>query len=63
MIIEFEYPSPTGGTFRDAIHLPDGHGLSDDELTAMQESRFAQWCAALQPVEEAVEEAVVEEES
>jgi hypothetical protein len=48
MIIEFEYPSPTGGTFRDAIHLPDDHGLSDDELTAMQESRFAQWCAALE---------------
>ena len=52
MIIEYEYPSPTGGTFRDAIHLPDDHGLSDAELLAMQESRFAQWCAALQPVVE-----------
>jgi hypothetical protein len=59
MIIEFEYPSPTGGTFRDAIHLPDDYVISEEELTAMKESRFAQWCAALQPVEEAV----VEEES
>jgi len=48
MIIAFEYPSPTGGMFRDAIHLPDDHGLSDDELTAMKEARFAQWCAALE---------------
>ena len=52
MIIEFEYPSPTGGTFRDAIHLPDDHGLSDDELLAMKESRFAQWCAAVQLITE-----------
>ena len=52
MIVEFEYPSPTGGTFRDAIYLLDDHGLSDEELTAMKEARFAQWCAALQPTEE-----------
>ena len=49
MIIDFEYPSPTGGTFRDAIHLPDDYVISEKELTAMKESRFAQWCAALQP--------------
>jgi hypothetical protein len=65
MIVEFEFPSPTGGIFRDAIHLPDDYVISDEELTAMQNSRFAQWCAALQApaVEEPVEIEPTEEES
>ena len=31
--------------FRDALNLPDDHGLSDDELTAIKQARFDAWIA------------------
>jgi hypothetical protein len=34
-----------GVTYRDAIVLHEGHNLSDAEIAAMKESRFAAWRA------------------
>jgi len=42
MIIIFEM-SYENGVFRDALNLPDDHGLSDDELAAMKQARFDSW--------------------
>ena len=42
--IDFEFDSPHG-VFRDALHLPDDHGLSQDEINAMQQQRFDNWVA------------------
>jgi hypothetical protein len=42
MIIIFEM-SYENGVFRDALNLPDDHGLSDDELAAMKQARFDNW--------------------
>lgn len=46
--IDFEFES-TYGVFRDALHLPDDHGLSDAEIQAMKQHRFDNWCAIVNP--------------
>lgn len=40
--IEFEFPSKYG-TYRDALYLPEGHGLTDEQIAAMQRERFDNW--------------------
>lgn len=42
--IIFEFSSRYG-TFRDALNLPDDHGLSEDELAVMKQARFDAWIA------------------
>jgi hypothetical protein len=44
MKIDFEFETKYG-VFRDALHLADDHGLSDDELAAMQVARRDAWIA------------------
>lgn len=53
MKIDFEFQSEYG-TFRDAITLPDDHGMTDAELEAMKQARFNAWLAIVtpQPAEE-----------
>lgn len=46
--IDFEFDS-TYGVFRDALHLPDDHGLSDAEIDAMKQQRFDNWLAIVNP--------------
>lgn len=42
--IDFEFDSQYG-VFRDALHLPDDHGMSDVEIAAMKQQRFDNWIA------------------
>jgi hypothetical protein len=42
--IDFEFDSQYG-VFRDALHLPEDHGLSDDEIQALKQQRFDNWIA------------------
>ena len=42
--IDFSFSSQHG-TFSDALHLPDDHGLTQDEINAMQQQRFDNWIA------------------
>lgn len=51
--IDFEFDS-TYGVFRDALHLPDDHGMTDDEIQAMKQQRLDNWLAIVNapPVEE-----------
>jgi hypothetical protein len=44
--IDFSYQSQYG-TFADALHLPDDHGLTQDEINAMQQQRFDNWIAII----------------
>jgi hypothetical protein len=44
--IDFSFHSPYG-TFADALHLPDDHGLTQDEINAMQQKRFDDWVAII----------------
>lgn len=44
--IDFEV-SKDGLVFRDAIHLPDDHGMSDAEIEAMKQARFDAWYAVV----------------
>lgn len=37
--------------FRDAIVLPDDHGMSDNEIDQIKQKRFIDWIAATTPVE------------
>jgi hypothetical protein len=46
MKIDFEFDTPHG-VFRDALHLPDDHGLSDAEIEAMKEQRRDNWIAVV----------------
>jgi len=54
--IEFEFDTQYG-TFRDALVLPDDHGLSDAELEAMKQQRLDNWIAGITapPIEDPME--------
>ncbi len=32
-----------GNVYRDALHLPDDHTLTDSEIDALKEERYANW--------------------
>lgn len=46
------------GLFRDALHLPDDHGMSDAQIEAMKQQRVDNWIAAVTapPVEEVADD-------
>ena len=56
MKIDFEFNTPHG-LFRDALHLPDDHAFSDDEIQLMKEARVDNWIAVV-TAPPAVEEVV-----
>lgn len=53
MKIDFEFTTPHG-LFRDALHLPDDHTFTDEEIQAMKQQRVDNWIAVVTapPVEE-----------
>jgi len=53
MKIIFEFQTEHG-IFRDALHLPDDHGMSDAQIEVMKQQRVDNWIAAVTalPVEE-----------
>ena len=57
--IDFEFDTPHG-VFRDALHLPDDHAFTEDEIQAMKEQRRDNWIAIVTapPVEEPAPEYV-----
>jgi hypothetical protein len=44
--IIFEFDTQYG-VFRDALHLPEDHGLSDAQLAVMKQERVDNWIAAI----------------
>ena len=46
MKIDFEFDT-AHGKFRDALHLPDNHGLNDAEIEAMKVQRRDNWIAVV----------------
>lgn len=50
--IDFEFDS-SYGVFRDALHLPDDHTMTDAEIQEMKQHRFDNWLAIVNapPVE------------
>jgi hypothetical protein len=46
MKIDFEFET-THGLFRDALHLPDDHAFTDDEIQAMKQQRVDNWIAVV----------------
>ena len=57
MKIDFEFQTEHG-LFRDALHLPEDHGLSETQLQAMKEQRRDAWIVVVSapPVEEPEQE-------
>ena len=53
MKIDFEFDTQFG-MFRDALHLADDHGLTEEQIQAMKQERVDNWVAAVTapPVEE-----------
>lgn len=53
MKIDFEFET-LYGKFADALHLPDDHTLTDEEIQAMKQQRVDNWIAVVTapPVEE-----------
>lgn len=60
MKIDFEFQTAYG-LFRDALHLPDDHGLSDAEIDAMKQQRVDAWISIVSapPVEEVTQENIL----
>jgi len=46
MKIDFSFSSQYG-TFSDALHLPDDHGLSDEQIETLKQQRFDNWIAVI----------------
>lgn len=46
MKIDFEFQTDYG-LFRDALHLPDDHGLTDEQIEAMKQERVNNWVAVV----------------
>ena len=46
MKIDFEFETPHG-LFRDALHLPDDHTFTADEIQAMKQQRVDNWIAVV----------------
>lgn len=55
MKINFEFQT-IHGLFRDALHLPDDHTFTDEEIQAMKQARVDLWVDSFSapPVEEVV---------
>lgn len=47
--IDFEFDAEPYGVFRDALHLPEDHGLTDAEIQALKQERFDNWWAIVNP--------------
>ena len=47
MKIDFEFQTQYG-MFRDALHLPDDHTFTDDEIQAMKQQRLDNWLHAVE---------------
>ena len=47
MKIDFSFETKYG-RFADALHLPDDHGLTDDEIEAMKQQRLVNWLAIIE---------------
>ena len=52
--IDFEFDSQYG-VFRDALHLPDDHGLNHEEIQALKQQRIDNWIAFVTPQGEVVD--------
>ena len=62
MKIDFEFDT-SHGVFRDALHLPDDHTFTDDEIQAMKQQRVDNWIAVVTaPPVEVLEETPVQGE-
>ena len=44
MKIDFEFDTPHG-IFRDALHLPDDHAMTNQEIEAIKQQRVNDWIA------------------
>ena len=53
--IVFEFQTPYG-VFRDALYLPEDHGLSQEQITAIQQERLDNWLFVVENPPEAVSE-------
>ena len=58
--IVFEFATKYG-VYRDALYLPEGHGLSDAEIEAMKQARVDNWLAIVEAPPAPVEEVPAEE--
>jgi hypothetical protein len=47
MKIDFEFTT-SYGVFRDALHLPDDHTFTDEQITAMKQERVDNWLFAIE---------------
>lgn len=45
--IVFEFDTKHG-VFRDALYLPENHGLTDEQVSEMQRERLNNWLAAVE---------------
>ena len=61
MKIDFEFDTPHG-VFRDALHLPDDHTFSPEEIQLMKEERVDNWVAVVTapPVDETLATIVID---
>jgi hypothetical protein len=48
MKIDFERHHSTWGKYADALHLPDDHTFTDEQIEAMKDERFNNWIQAVE---------------
>jgi hypothetical protein len=60
-MIKIEFESETKyGTYRDALYLPEDHGMTGEQINAMKQERIDNWINIVEnpplPTEEQIEE-------
>ena len=61
--IDFEIQNEKYGVYRDALHLPENHGLSDEQIEAMKQERYNNWINIIENPPQAEEVTPVVEEN
>ena len=62
IIIDFAFDTKHG-KFSDALHLPDDHTYSDEELTTMKQERVNNWISFIDAASLLVDENVIVDDS
>lgn len=61
--IDFEFETENNGVFRDAIHLQEDHGLTDEQIEELKLQRLNKWLELVNAPPPEIEAPVIEPNS
>lgn len=56
--IDFEIEHGTYGVYKDALYLPEDHGMSEDEIEIIKQNRYTNWLSIVENANQQQEDTV-----